>query len=347
MPFGATASVVAWHRVGDLLLEIARRLLHLPAFRYVDDYFAAERTGIAQHGLGTFVRLVRAVLGSSAVADAKTEFRPELVILGIQVTSGYEGACFQLCPAKAEKWSAQIRVAIESLHLDSGSAQKLAGRLNFATQHLFHKLGRAMIKPIYAQKTTGTGNVGPRLLEALEWWLMVLLQNVTERRAWNGSDRRPCRLFVDAASTPARLAAVLFIDGQVFYSDAAPTQQLMEQLAARRDKQITSLEIIGILMALATFAGSLQGRKVILYSDNKGAEHTTARGSARAFDHNQLVHEIWTLVFQLGIHLWIERVPSKFNISDSPSRFEYQIMHDIGAQWCQPVLDPVRILPPE
>ena len=85
MPFGATASVVAWHRVGDLLLEIARRLLHLPAFRYVDDYFAAERTGLAQHGLGTFVRLVRAVLGSSAVADAKTEFGPELVILGIQV----------------------------------------------------------------------------------------------------------------------------------------------------------------------------------------------------------------------------------------------------------------------
>ena len=40
-----------------------------------------------------------------------------------------------------------------------------------------------MIKPIYAQKTTGTGNVGPRLLEALERWLMVLLQNVTERRA--------------------------------------------------------------------------------------------------------------------------------------------------------------------
>ena len=47
--------------------------------------WALVRTGLAQHGLGTFVRLVRAVLGSSAVADAKTEFGPELVILGIQV----------------------------------------------------------------------------------------------------------------------------------------------------------------------------------------------------------------------------------------------------------------------
>ena len=69
-------------------------------------------------------------------------------------------------------------------------------------------------------------------------------------------------------------------------------------------------------------------------------------GSAEAFDHNQIIHEVWTMVFQEGIHLWVERVPSKYNISDSPSRFEHQIMYDIGAQWCRPVLDSVRILPP-
>ena len=49
MPFGATASVSAWHRVGGLLLELARRLLQLPIYRYVDDYFAAERS-VATHG---------------------------------------------------------------------------------------------------------------------------------------------------------------------------------------------------------------------------------------------------------------------------------------------------------
>ena len=43
MPFGATASVLAWHRVGALMAELARCLLHLPVYRYVDDYFAAER----------------------------------------------------------------------------------------------------------------------------------------------------------------------------------------------------------------------------------------------------------------------------------------------------------------
>ena len=40
------------------------------------------------------------------------------------------------------------------------------------------------------------------------------------------------------------------------------------------------------------------------------------------------MHKIWTLVFKRHIHLWIERVPSKDNISDSPSRSEYEIMED-------------------
>lgn len=42
-PFGASSSVYAWHRVGALIGAIARKLLHLPVFRYVDDYFAVER----------------------------------------------------------------------------------------------------------------------------------------------------------------------------------------------------------------------------------------------------------------------------------------------------------------
>jgi len=194
-----------------------------------------------EHGLRTFVRLVRALLGSNAVADRKTDLGQTLVILGILVRSNRDGVEFHVCPEKAAKWAAQISGAVESLHCDSGTAQKLAGRLNFATQHLFHKLGKAMIKPIYAQKTTGSGRVGPRLLEALKWWLMVLQHNITEHRAWQHSDSRVCRLFVDAASIPAWLAAVLFVDGQVIYTDAKPTQQILDQLAARNDKQITSL----------------------------------------------------------------------------------------------------------
>ena len=41
-PFGATGSVHAWERIARGLATIARRLLLLPVFVYVDDYFALE-----------------------------------------------------------------------------------------------------------------------------------------------------------------------------------------------------------------------------------------------------------------------------------------------------------------
>ena len=42
-PFGAASSVHHWERVGDAIAVFARRLLHLPVLRYVDDYFSLDR----------------------------------------------------------------------------------------------------------------------------------------------------------------------------------------------------------------------------------------------------------------------------------------------------------------
>lgn len=246
------------------------------------------RPGVMEHGLSTFVRLVRAILGQCAIADTKVECGMDLVILGIRVQSGRKGARFTLCPEKAEKWMTNIREAIVTSKLVAGSAQKLAGRLTFATQRLFHRLGRAMIKPVFAQVASGDGTVGPLLLHALRWWLVVLESDICESRPWAHVESKVCRLFVDAASTPPCCAAVLFIDGRSVYTALCPSQRFLRQLAARSDNQITSLvtlvllalhysmlfcvqEIIGILLAINTFQEELRGRKVIVYSDNKGS----------------------------------------------------------------------------
>ena len=101
-------------------------------------------------------------------------------------------------------------------------------------------------------------------------------------------------------------------------------------------------------MALSSFDSLINGRKVVLYTDNKGrfvcavfililflceiegAEGSMKKGSARAFDHNELIHEIWSLAMISSVALWTERVPSKYNVADSPSRFEWQILDDLG-----------------
>ena len=87
-------------------------------------------------------------------------------------------------------------------------------------------------------------------------------------------------------------------------------------------RQITTLEILAISMGLSTFQELLKGRKVVVWSDNKGAEGATRKGSAKAWDHCRLVHELWLHALQNRTHVWMERVASHDNISDSPSRWE-------------------------
>ena len=77
---------------------------------------------------------------------------------------------------------------------------------------------------------------------------------------------------IDARGSRARCAAVLFSAGKCFFTDGEPSPCYMNLLEERRDNQIMSLEIMAIAVGLSTFAEELKGRKVVVYSDNTGAE---------------------------------------------------------------------------
>ena len=66
-------------------------------------------------------------------------------------------------------------------------------------------------------------------------------------------EQEVCHLVVDAASTPARVAAVLF-------ADTAPDDRLMQNRHEKRGQAIPSLENIAVLMGLTSFAAWLQDR---------------------------------------------------------------------------------------
>jgi len=119
-PFGAVGSVHAWERIGAAVAHLARVYLKLAILRYVDDYFCPERPApvvklvagqarcvypplcgrpnAMKHALGCFARLVRLLLGPTALADQKMEFGLQIGILGVEMRLSSAG--FQCCPSK-------------------------------------------------------------------------------------------------------------------------------------------------------------------------------------------------------------------------------------------------------
>ena len=102
-----------------------------------------------------------------------------------------------------------------------------------------------------------------------------------------------------------RVRAAVVRDGKFFYSDAEPPQVIMQSFRRRSDNQIMCLEILSIAFGmlpfrliragracvwygvanagLSTLCDLIRERNVIIWSDNRGAECATAKGSAVPF----------------------------------------------------------------
>lgn len=129
------------------------------------------------------------------------------------------------------------------------------------------------LRVLFARQSKGWSGEVDKILEfCLKWWRDVLALDIAERRPWRSSDLAPCNLFVDARSTPPRIAAVLECDGLAFYSDVEPGADVLQFFTERKDHQITSLELLALAFGLSTFGEKIRGRRVRIYSDNHGAE---------------------------------------------------------------------------
>ena len=131
------------------------------------------------------------------------------MILGIQTEVAQMGVTLHPSDDKVVKWSRWIEDILKRGRLPGGEAGKLAGALQWAAQHSFKRLGRAMIRPIVAQEQKRTSVVDDQLRLALRWWLEVLQRGIKQMRPWVCRDERPTYMFCDARSTPPRVAAVL------------------------------------------------------------------------------------------------------------------------------------------
>ena len=294
-----------------------------------------------QHAVDCFVRLVRVLLGPAAIADDKVECGRELTVLGIAISMQQDGFTFKPSPDKVRQWVRTMQEAVTKGTLMPGQAMKLAGKLSWGSTRMFKHYGRAMLRPVFDQQTKSSGEIDSELRRALLWWIGVLSREIVETRLWQQPQSDHLHLFCDARGQPPHLGAVLVSNTSCLWTHHRPHNDTIDLFRSRKDHQIMGLELLSISLGIHTFADEIKNQRLVIHSDNRGSELAMRRGSAKVWDHAQLVHQLWEDLLMLSTQVFVVRVSTNANIADPPSRESFSIFEHVGAVFREPRLPDV------
>ena len=155
----------------------------------------------------------------------------------------------------------------------------------------------------------------------------------------------PMLLYTDASDVPDR-AAGQFVLGAVLinpHKDWSYPVHLLDcevvQTWIPKATYMNQLEILAGPLALQTWSSDLQGRQVIHFVDNDAAAPSLVKGYSPKADSCALAGSYWILAAKIGLESYIDRVESKSNLADGPSRLLFNLMASLKASFTPPVVD--------
>ena len=102
---------------------------------------------------------------------------------------------------------------------------------------------------------------------------------------------------------------------------------------------MNQLEILAGPLALQTWSPNLRGRQIIHFVDNDAAASSLVKGYSPKADSCALAGSYWILAAKHEIESYIDRVESKSNLADGPSRVNFDLMASLQASFTQPIVD--------
>lgn len=100
------------------------------------------------------------------------------------------------------------------------------------------------------------------------------------------------------------------------------------------------LELLACPVALHTWTELLDSKQVIHFVDNDSAAAGLVKGYSPQIDSTALIGEYWAQASYSKIDIYIDRVESKSNLADGPSRLLFQEMESLRAhRWSPAILN--------
>ena len=258
-------------------------------------------------------------------------------------------------PARIRNLSAEIDDIIAQDCLSASRAARIVGKFGFVTDQLYGKVGRAAVTSLrqrqYSQKRDSGLTEDLRISLGL---VKAFLHCCPPRQVkLTKSSEHPVLLYTDASDVPGRpggqyvVGAVLFHPGLPHRAEytymVVPTSVVSDWIP--KQTQIGQLEVFAAPVALDTWKHILQGREAILLIDNSSAMHSLIKGYSPKLDTVKLVGDFWLRAAQLGLDVFVDRVESKSNIADGPSRLDISLVESLGYRFVPPTTTLLSAVP--
>ena len=343
MPFGTVSAVYAWHRVGYMLQTLIQKLFFAPVARYVDDFFAVNKVGVSFSG-GWLLTVLAGLLGFPTDPAKNSDNAESMVVLGSLCRVDFPSRSLhtQVDPVKAAKYTQVLQTVLDTNALEPGQASKMAGRLSFAVSVTGNRVGRAYIKPFYAQAHAPLPGfvASPWLRRSALWFRQYLAQPPLSVRRGCSVARPVVVTWSDAAGASRWVAAVASVNGEYFWTRMQTPDVVWKLLLDRGDNQIGFQELLGLLLAWGTFHHMLKGALWIAFVDNDGVLHAVTRGGGGGPESFACIGKFWLELASSQTDLHCARVESAANIADGPTREQCELVGQLKAKWVPPILPP-------
>ena len=258
-------------------------------------------------------------------------------VLGIEVDLQWAKKLVSTCvsASKASKWTAALQDIIDQGVCSPELASNMAGRLSFAVTATCDRVGRAFVKPLYAQANHPMRGwrCSTLLLNACIWWRQYLQRRL--KSSHSVAITRPHWIcWSDAAGATRLVAAVIVGPRGLYFTRARVPDWLWNQFLPRRDNQIGVQEALAVWLLVCSFRRVLGSALLTIYVDNDGVSAASLKGSSDSPEVNSMVAVFWLFVARFQMHPIFYRVESKANIADGPTRPDdigCSLLHQLGA----------------
>ena len=108
--------------------------------------------------------------------------------------------------------------------------------------------------------------------------------------------------------------------GSCQFFSASVCPWLMREFSTKAANPIAAVELLAVLASLLLWSEELRSRAVLGFVDNESAKHALVKGMSASQDSGAICGEVCAIEISQASLIYWERVPSKSNIADEPSR---------------------------